>query len=139
MFRQPVSTMMVPPITAATEIGASPSMTDTTTRFERSDFQSDQEVRWCPGCGDYTILASVQNYLATLDVDREKAKLVGTSTVQIAQAVRTAINGSKATAIRDGTDEFGDRLARGVYLYRVELSGPQGTVASDVQRLVVMR
>jgi len=47
-------------------------MTDTTIRFERKDFQSDQEVRWCPGCGDYTILASVQAYLATLDVDREK-------------------------------------------------------------------
>ncbi len=47
-------------------------MTDTTTRYERKDFQSNQEVRWCPGCGDYTILASVQNYLASLDVDREK-------------------------------------------------------------------
>ncbi len=47
-------------------------MTDTTTRYERSDFQSDQEVRWCPGCGDYTILASVQNFLAKLDIDREK-------------------------------------------------------------------
>ncbi|HLU30356.1 MAG TPA: 2-oxoacid:ferredoxin oxidoreductase subunit beta, partial [Acidimicrobiia bacterium] len=23
----------------------------------RADFQTDQEVRWCPGCGDYTILA----------------------------------------------------------------------------------
>ncbi len=44
-------------------------MTDT--RYERSDFQSDQEVRWCPGCGDYTILAAVQNFLASLDVDRE--------------------------------------------------------------------
>ena len=44
-------------------------MTDT--RYERSDFQSDQEVRWCPGCGDYTILASVQNYLASLDIPRE--------------------------------------------------------------------
>ena len=44
-------------------------MTDT--RYERSDFQSDQEVRWCPGCGDYTILAAVQNFLAGLDVDRE--------------------------------------------------------------------
>jgi 2-oxoglutarate/2-oxoacid ferredoxin oxidoreductase subunit beta len=44
----------------------------TTTRYERSDFQTDQEVRWCPGCGDYTILASVQNFLASLDVDREK-------------------------------------------------------------------
>ena len=44
-------------------------MTDT--RYERGDFQSDQEVRWCPGCGDYTILAAVQNFLASLDVDRE--------------------------------------------------------------------
>jgi 2-oxoglutarate ferredoxin oxidoreductase subunit beta len=46
-------------------------MTDTT-RYERSDFQTNQEVRWCPGCGDYTILASVQSYLASLDIDREK-------------------------------------------------------------------
>ena len=46
-------------------------MTDTA-RYERSDFQTDQEVRWCPGCGDYTILASVQSFLATLDIDREK-------------------------------------------------------------------
>ncbi|MGA7270258.1 MAG: 2-oxoacid:ferredoxin oxidoreductase subunit beta [Acidimicrobiia bacterium] len=37
----------------------------------RADFQTDQEVRWCPGCGDYTILASVQNFLATLDRPRE--------------------------------------------------------------------
>ena len=44
----------------------------TDTRYARSDFQSGQEVKWCPGCGDYTILASVQNYLASLDVDREK-------------------------------------------------------------------
>jgi 2-oxoglutarate ferredoxin oxidoreductase subunit beta len=46
-------------------------MTDTA-RYERADFQTDQEVRWCPGCGDYTILASVQNYLASLDIDRDK-------------------------------------------------------------------
>lgn len=30
----------------------------------RKDFQTDQEVRWCPGCGDYTILASMQTFLA---------------------------------------------------------------------------
>ncbi len=41
------------------------------TTFERADFQTNQEVRWCPGCGDYTILATVQNYLATLDIPRE--------------------------------------------------------------------
>jgi 2-oxoglutarate ferredoxin oxidoreductase subunit beta len=44
----------------------------TATRYSRQDFQSDQEVRWCPGCGDYTILASVQNFLAGLDVDKER-------------------------------------------------------------------
>jgi 2-oxoglutarate ferredoxin oxidoreductase subunit beta len=47
-------------------------MTDTTTRYERIDFQSDQEVRWCPGCGDYTILSAVQTFLASLDIDHEK-------------------------------------------------------------------
>jgi len=47
-------------------------VTDSPTRYERGDFQSDQEVRWCPGCGDYTILATVQNLLAGLDVDKEK-------------------------------------------------------------------
>jgi multidrug efflux pump len=39
-------------------------------------------------------------------VDREKAKLVGTSTMQVAQALRTAINGTKATKLRDGADEY---------------------------------
>ena len=38
----------------------------------RADFQTDQEVRWCPGCGDYTILASVQNFLAELGIEPEK-------------------------------------------------------------------
>jgi 2-oxoglutarate ferredoxin oxidoreductase subunit beta len=43
----------------------------TTTPNTRLDFQSDQEVRWCPGCGDYTILSSVQKFLAGLDVAKE--------------------------------------------------------------------
>lgn len=33
----------------------------------KKDFQSDNEVRWCPGCGDYAILASVQKTLAELN------------------------------------------------------------------------
>ncbi len=41
-------------------------------QYTRADFQSNQEVRWCPGCGDYTILASVQTFLAELGIDREK-------------------------------------------------------------------
>ena len=42
-----------------------------TTTHTRQDFQTDQEVRWCPGCGDYTILSSVQNFMAGLDIPRE--------------------------------------------------------------------
>ena len=47
-------------------------MSDNGSRYTRADFQTAQEVRWCPGCGDYTILAAVQGFLAGLDVDREK-------------------------------------------------------------------
>ncbi len=42
------------------------------TTYTRSDFQTDQEVRWCPGCGDYTILAAVQQFMAGMGVEREK-------------------------------------------------------------------
>jgi 2-oxoglutarate ferredoxin oxidoreductase subunit beta len=35
------------------------------------DFKSDQEVRWCPGCGDYSILSTVQAFLPELGLARE--------------------------------------------------------------------
>ncbi len=35
------------------------------------DFKSDQEVRWCPGCGDYAILAAVQGFMPELGIPRE--------------------------------------------------------------------
>jgi 2-oxoglutarate ferredoxin oxidoreductase subunit beta len=35
------------------------------------DFATDQEVRWCPGCGDYSILAQVQKLMPTLGIPRE--------------------------------------------------------------------
>ena len=35
-------------------------------QLTRKDLQSDQEVRWCPGCGDYAILKSMQASLAKL-------------------------------------------------------------------------
>lgn len=35
------------------------------------DFASDQEVRWCPGCGDYAILKTIQKLMPTLDVPKE--------------------------------------------------------------------
>jgi 2-oxoglutarate ferredoxin oxidoreductase subunit beta len=40
------------------------------------DFASDQEVRWCPGCGDFAILAQVKQVLAGLDIPREKIAFV---------------------------------------------------------------
>ncbi len=48
-------------------------MTDTVTqKYTAKDFKSDQEVRWCPGCGDHAILASLQKTLAELDIPKEK-------------------------------------------------------------------
>ena len=44
--------------------------------YTRSDFQSDQEVRWCPGCGDYTILAAVQTFMAQMGIPRENIVVV---------------------------------------------------------------
>ncbi len=38
----------------------------------KKDFESDQEVRWCPGCGDYSILAQTQRTLPSLGIPREK-------------------------------------------------------------------
>lgn len=35
------------------------------------DFTSDQEVRWCPGCGDYVILNTIRNFLPDLGLRRE--------------------------------------------------------------------
>jgi 2-oxoglutarate ferredoxin oxidoreductase subunit beta len=40
-------------------------------QYKKGDFATDQDVRWCPGCGDYAILAAVQKTLATLPVRRE--------------------------------------------------------------------
>ena len=40
------------------------------------DFTSDQEVRWCPGCGDYAVLAAVRSFLPTLGIKRENTVFV---------------------------------------------------------------
>jgi 2-oxoglutarate/2-oxoacid ferredoxin oxidoreductase subunit beta len=42
----------------------------------RKDYTSDQEVRWCPGCGDYAILAAVQGFLPELGLRRENIVFV---------------------------------------------------------------
>ncbi len=42
----------------------------------RKDFETDQDVRWCPGCGDYAILATVQRLMPELGVPREKTVFI---------------------------------------------------------------
>ena len=42
----------------------------------RQDFVSDQDVRWCPGCGDYAILSQVQKLFPTLGIPKEKFLIV---------------------------------------------------------------
>ncbi|MEZ4440932.1 MAG: 2-oxoacid:ferredoxin oxidoreductase subunit beta [Polyangiaceae bacterium] len=45
-------------------------------KLSKKDYQSDQDVRWCPGCGDYAILAQVQKVFADLGVDRDETVFV---------------------------------------------------------------
>ena len=47
-----------------------------TEALTKKDFQSDQEVRWCPGCGDYAILSVVQGVCADLGLSREQTVFV---------------------------------------------------------------
>ncbi len=49
---------------------------EATAKLTRKDFVSDQDVRWCPGCGDYAILAQVQKIFPELGVPKEKAVFV---------------------------------------------------------------
>jgi 2-oxoglutarate ferredoxin oxidoreductase subunit beta len=43
-----------------------------TLHYTPKDFKSDQEVRWCPGCGDHAVLNSVQKALSELEIPKEK-------------------------------------------------------------------
>ncbi|MEV4618209.1 2-oxoacid:ferredoxin oxidoreductase subunit beta [Asanoa sp. NPDC049573] len=45
-------------------------------KLTQKDFKSDQEVRWCPGCGDYAILAAVQSFMPELQIPRERTVFV---------------------------------------------------------------
>jgi len=45
-------------------------------QLSAKDFKTDQEVRWCPGCGDYAILAAVQSFMPELGIQRERIVFV---------------------------------------------------------------
>jgi 2-oxoglutarate/2-oxoacid ferredoxin oxidoreductase subunit beta len=61
---------MTPPVPVTLDRGPVPETT-------RADWQTDQEVRWCPGCGDYSILAAMQFALPDMGVRREDVVVVG--------------------------------------------------------------
>jgi 2-oxoglutarate/2-oxoacid ferredoxin oxidoreductase subunit beta len=48
-----------------------PSLPEDAPKQSKKDFTSASEVRWCPGCGDYAILAAVQSFLPELGLRRE--------------------------------------------------------------------
>src|SRR5919205_1281527 len=45
-------------------------------KLTAKDFRTDQEVRWCPGCGDYAILAAIQSFMPELGIERENMVFV---------------------------------------------------------------
>jgi 2-oxoglutarate/2-oxoacid ferredoxin oxidoreductase subunit beta len=45
-------------------------------KLTAKEFKSDQEVRWCPGCGDYAILAALQSFMPELGLARERIVFV---------------------------------------------------------------
>jgi 2-oxoglutarate/2-oxoacid ferredoxin oxidoreductase subunit beta len=51
-------------------------MAETAAALTAKDFATDQEVRWCPGCGDYSILAQVQKVMPTLGIPKEDIVIV---------------------------------------------------------------
>ena len=60
----------------ASGLGGVPRLPEGSPAQTRKDFTSDQEVRWCPGCGDYAILAAVQGFLPELGLKRENIVFV---------------------------------------------------------------
>jgi 2-oxoglutarate/2-oxoacid ferredoxin oxidoreductase subunit beta len=51
-------------------------MNEAVTKLTLKDFASDQEVRWCPGCGDYAILKTIQKLMPELDSPKENQVFV---------------------------------------------------------------
>jgi 2-oxoglutarate ferredoxin oxidoreductase subunit beta len=52
--------------------GGAPEQGGRAGTLSKADFQSDQETRWCPGCGDYAVLSAVQQFMPELGIPPEK-------------------------------------------------------------------
>ena len=67
------------------------------TNLTHKDFESDQEIRWCPGCGDYAILKQMQRVLPELGLKREDIVFIS----GIGCSSRTGNHGERAHATTD--------------------------------------
>ena len=81
------------------------------------DFKSDQEVRWCPGCGDYAILAAVQGFLPELGVRRENIVFVSGHRLLVAlpllpEHLRDALDPRSRSGHRDRPVDLAARTCR---------------------------
>ena len=48
-----------------------PGTSEAPRKYTKKDFESDQDVRWCPGCGDYAVLSAIQKMMPDLGIPRE--------------------------------------------------------------------
>src|SRR6476620_10485651 len=73
-----VNKPIVEGVSADSEVGSAVSgrIAPPPGQLKKADFVSDQEVRWCPGCGDYAILNNVQKVMPELGIPREKVVFV---------------------------------------------------------------
>lgn len=91
--------------------------------------QVTEAIRGVPGLVDLKDDFNLGRPEVQIRVDREKARLAGTSTFQVAQAVRTAINGTEATKLREGADEY-DVIVRLDEQYRLALEDLEGLLVT---------
>ena len=69
--------MTTPPLAHEATNGAGLSRVPLSlTPLNRKDFTSDQEVRWCPGCGDYAVLATFQGLMPQLGITKENTVII---------------------------------------------------------------
>ena len=80
----------------------------------KKDFTSDQEVRWCPGCGDYAVLAAVQSFLPELRLRRERPDAFGVAGLYVPLTTTTehAIGFIRAASVATIVTRAPHRLAR---------------------------